>query len=479
MSLRICNLEKNGLLSSGQDSIVGVFEVIISKSVTHLADRSFFFIRSFVAKPTINRLGIVDAINNASNNNLCENLLLPVVIMSNNSGSNEQEAEGYSQDSDFDSSIFSYDSESEHSEEEEGVHENKDSERTGVVENPSFVPPISIAFGEMRIDQKDSTANLSAVEEGEEKSVEEEGEMSVEDQNNVDSEQASNTSTQEDFHDSFESPPLSHRCQDSEKDSTNSNFKVERGIPQDNSQPEIFNCVQDRGRNERRLSNFIIKQDPNNLQLPSPPSRVITYSTSRLEQLSLPRRLQHRRGEETEFFSRTKKINPRDYKEFIARQELHEKNRRMKLERKKMAVEYEAKPTKRRCPTCGNVQTFDEFITNRTTCPIDGTEYTLPRTFNLRRFERRMFQSSCKKLEDIDMIRKEREDVLMRAKTRTQEKSLSQRMMMKQANDDFLQRMADDLARRKRNIQRLVQTSRAEEIKRYSFKPFVARRIAK
>ncbi len=399
-------------------------------------------------------------------------MLLPVVIMSNNSGSDEQEAEGYSQDSDFDSSIFSYDSESEHSEQETPEKEDakKNNEIIGDVENPSCMPPISIAFEEMRLDQKDSTAQLSAVEEGEEMSE------SAEDQNSIAS--VSNASNQPYPQSDLESPSLSHRHQDSEKDVTYNDFIEERGIPQDNSQPELFNYEQDRGNDERRLSNFIIKQDPRNLRLPSPPTRVVTYSVSRLEQLSQPRRLQPRK-EENEFLSSKKKINPSDYKEFIARQELHEKNRQMKLERKKMAVEYEAKPTKRRCPTCGNVQTFDEFIINRTTCPVDGTEYTLPRTFNLRRFERRMFQSSCKKLEDIDMIRKERADVLMRAKTRTQEKSHSQRMMMKQANDDFLQRMADDLARRKLNIQKLVEASRHEEIKRYSFKPFVARRIAK
>ena len=126
---------------------------------------------------------------------------------------------------------------------------------------------------------------------------------------------------------------------------------------------------------------------------------------------------------------------------------------------------------KRKCPRCGNIQNFEEVMEERDVCPIDGIKYSLSCTFELRKFEKRMFHSRCKRQQTVDQIREERILILTKAKKSQRQRVLMEKEALKSSGEDFLKRMRDDLHRRKDRVDSLRKKLRDEEYRKYSFKP--------
>ena len=201
---------------------------------------------------------------------------------------------------------------------------------------------------------------------------------------------------------------------------------------------------------EINTSRFIIREDLNNgRESPIPkPKKNSTYTLSRLQQLSKPRP-QFDLPIPPPNNKKEKKATRQSYANFVERQEALEKLRQSKRSRKKLELDYEAKVNKRKCPRCGNVQSFDEYNGNKLKCPLDGSTYKFPAVFSIKSFERRMFLSRCRKQQTIDIIRGERIMTLEKG----QQKSKSSDW--KNSSDSFLMRMRDDLLRRKEKLHQL------------------------
>jgi hypothetical protein len=183
---------------------------------------------------------------------------------------------------------------------------------------------------------------------------------------------------------------------------------------------------------------------------------------SRLEALAQPRKYQCRndedlpppppvaigRGDQKKLL---KKIH---WGEFVKRQELMENARKMKVNRKKMEMEYEANVNKRKCINCKVVQSFSEAMDGRNTCHQCGSQYVFPK-FHLERLEKRIFESLRKRQEIAISIHDERLNVLKNAQKSQHQRWLMEKVALKSSGKNFLKRMQDDLQRRQKHMIKL------------------------
>lgn len=140
------------------------------------------------------------------------------------------------------------------------------------------------------------------------------------------------------------------------------------------------------------------------------------------------------------------------FDEFVIRQENMEKHRQAKLIRKKLELEYEAKVGKRKCPNCKAIQSFDECAGKKDVCQC-GSKFKCPSSFDLRRFERRMFQSLCNRQQKIDEISEDRMFILHKPQRSAHQQSVEKKGALTANADDFLDRMRVDLLKRKQNLE--------------------------
>jgi len=139
---------------------------------------------------------------------------------------------------------------------------------------------------------------------------------------------------------------------------------------------------------------------------------------------------------------------------FIIRQEKLEKQRQTRLIRKKTELDYEYKVEKRKCPNCKAIQSFDECVEEKHVCSC-GSKFEFPSAFHLRRFERRMFQSRCKRQQKMDEITEDRMFILHKPQRSTHEESVEKKAALAANVDDFLGRMREDLLKRKQHLEGL------------------------
>jgi hypothetical protein len=147
--------------------------------------------------------------------------------------------------------------------------------------------------------------------------------------------------------------------------------------------------------------------------------------------------------------------------EFVKRQELMENARKMKVNRKKMEMEYDANVNKRKCINCKTVQSFSEVMDGRNSCQC-GSQYVLPK-FDLRRLENRIFESLRKKQEAANSIHDERLSALKQSKKSQHQRWLMEKVALKTSGKDFLKRMQDDLQRRKNHMVKMHEEKNSDE----------------
>lgn len=149
-----------------------------------------------------------------------------------------------------------------------------------------------------------------------------------------------------------------------------------------------------------------------------------------------------------------KKKSAKVIQEFVLRQEALEKLRQTKRVHKKLELGYESKVGKKKCRTCKANQPFAEFYGNKNICQC-GTKYDFPSIFNLQRFERRMFESRCKRQQKIDEISEERLFILHKPPKSRHQQALMEKAAVRANGGDFLKRMCEDLAKRKQHLEAL------------------------
>jgi hypothetical protein len=130
-----------------------------------------------------------------------------------------------------------------------------------------------------------------------------------------------------------------------------------------------------------------------------------------------------------------------------------ENARKMKVNRKKMEMEYEANVNKRKCINCKAVQSFSEAMDGRNNCQC-GSQYVFPK-FHLERLEKRIFESLRKRQEIANSIHDERLNVLKNAQKSQHQRWLMEKVALKSSGKNFLKRMQDDLQRRQKHMIKL------------------------
>ena len=162
---------------------------------------------------------------------------------------------------------------------------------------------------------------------------------------------------------------------------------------------------------------------------------------------------------------------------FIYRMEFNEKERRRKIEREREETMYHCKVDKKKCPNCGQEQSFDEMkhgqmnCTN-SKCQLKQIQYCHPVKFVWGRFQRRMEQSTHRKRESIDKICEQRVQMCEEARC---QKSKRQLELLQQINEkkgeSFMERMSKDIIAKKEKIKRIEEEQMLIIKKSCTFQP--------
>lgn len=138
---------------------------------------------------------------------------------------------------------------------------------------------------------------------------------------------------------------------------------------------------------------------------------------------------------------------------FIERQEANEIARRKKMETRRLEAEYNSKVDidKKQCQKCKNVQSYSEFVNNRSNCSLCNGEYMRRSGFDLEHFEQRMFTSRVRKEQTMNRIRNERLSTLHNSKSLRRENL--DKAALKADGNSFLKRMQQDLLRRTQRME--------------------------
>jgi len=214
--------------------------------------------------------------------------------------------------------------------------------------------------------------------------------------------------------------------------------------------------------------------------------KVLRYSKKRLERLAQPAK--HHVYDNKENIQpksdtcnkTTKKKSVDDESDygpnFLERMETMEQERRESMARATAEALYQARTDKKKCPKCGNCQTYDEMIHDKTECQNDkcrrGKEkqtYQSPSKFEIKSFEERQRRSQQRRSLVVERIEEERRASLVGGR-----KSLHQQELLdkvEKARGDFHSRMAKDIAARKDKMMNAEKTARQRLEELHSFKP--------
>lgn len=225
------------------------------------------------------------------------------------------------------------------------------------------------------------------------------------------------------------------------------------------------------------------------------------YSLKRLQELSKPRKHHmYARNDITREIKQTKKA---DSNSFLERMELMEMERRAKAEfvagriyssipviygsifrhnhsNHFLSVLYTAEAKynskvdidKLRCPTCGRIQSYSEFIGKSLNCKNDKCskkKVQYQKKTQVNTFLTRLERSTQRRSSKVDEIRAERRSSLS---TQCKGKSRTQKALMKKvATEGFMDRMQKDIHVRQTKISRHVELMDESLRKAHSFKP--------
>ncbi|KAL3764871.1 hypothetical protein ACHAWO_006719 [Cyclotella atomus] len=196
------------------------------------------------------------------------------------------------------------------------------------------------------------------------------------------------------------------------------------------------------------------------------------YSLKRLQELSKPRKHHmYARNDITREIKQTKKA---DSNSFLERMELMETERRAKAEFVAAEAKYNSKVDidKLRCPTCGRIQSYSEFIGKSLNCKTDKCskkKVQYQKKTQVNTFLTRLERSTQRRSSKVDEIRAERRSSLSsqcKGKSRTQKA-----LMKKVATEGFMDRMQKDIHVRQTKISRHVELMDESLRKAHSFKP--------
>ncbi|KAL9186088.1 hypothetical protein ACHAXT_005326 [Thalassiosira profunda] len=223
-----------------------------------------------------------------------------------------------------------------------------------------------------------------------------------------------------------------------------------------------------------RRSKSIIEEQPEK------PAKVRRYSKRRLEQLAKP--VQHHiHGKENNFpettpgtASKKKVLDKEDAEDFLERMEEKEAERQDKLARAAAEAQYNAGSDKKRCPSCGTVQSYDEMVGGSNICRKDACHkakrsYEPRKRFVLKDFEERQQRSSQRRSSTVERIHEERRSSIIGTSQRRSRRQ--KELIEKISTEDFNSRMAKDIEARRSKIQN-IQSQRMDQLNNdYTFKP--------
>ena len=180
--------------------------------------------------------------------------------------------------------------------------------------------------------------------------------------------------------------------------------------------------------------------------------------------------------------SLNRRISKEDAECFVERMVQSEAQKHSNIQRARMKALYNAKVDKKRCPNCGNEQSYEEFEANQNMCTYikckksddksKGFQYATPKKFDMNEFEKHIQEYCVQKAHNLSKI--ETEEVLMcfqnlQPKSRRQ-RELADKVTVK-GGQSFNQRMYDDISARQGKLRNLNELQLQQLKVTCTFKP--------